>query len=233
MTTISAVDTFAARLRGVTGDAASKFASIEVPRGTVVQAAGGRPAMVYLLESGAAKVCVQAPDGRNVIAGLLRGGALINAAAALAGTATMTRVATVVPTRLMAMPRPWFIEQVGNSPAFGPLIHQAISFELNGLYSCIGALITEPASQRLCRLLTQMIDPDEAGNAVSRVSPWLTRDEMAESIGCTRVYLTKLLTRLEEDGRITRRRGWILIRTSGPRGGVAQAPVHKPRGQGN
>jgi CRP-like cAMP-binding protein len=183
------------------------------PLGALLFSQGDTVDTLYYIDEGIVRVTRSEAAGRDVVTGFRTRGWLLGAAAASLGrrhpvaaetltTCTFRRLAIGDFRRLRLTN--------GSVVMWLQLMHAREVYESVGLVGMFGAL---GPRQRLERLIVSLIrlGHERRPNGSARLDLALKHHEIAQAIGTARESATRLLGKMEAEGLICRKGGWLLI----------------------
>jgi CRP-like cAMP-binding protein len=183
------------------------------PIGTELFRQGDPAKAVYLIEKGLVKLLCLEEGGQMVILGLRGPGWLLGAPAAILQRPYVVTVETVTRCHLYRIPAEGFRQLVRTDLNVAWQLCQMSSWEWYDRVTHYAGLVCLPARQRLENLLWELIGiltPAEPPQPVRLQMP-LKRWEIASMISVSPPYLSQLLNSLEQEGKIQRSKGWLII----------------------
>jgi len=186
------------------------------PAGLELFRQGSIPLAVYLVEEGLIKLTRCDDEGREILVDLKFAGAVVGAAASIAGRNHLVNASTVTSCKLARWNSVLF-EKALHAPSFLASVSRMLSVEVLGQISRISDLTLLPARHRLEQFLWRLSDtirvnrtlPDSEASIKLQlpIKQW----EAAEYLSITPTYLSQLIRVLEKEELISRDRGWIMI----------------------
>jgi CRP-like cAMP-binding protein len=152
-------------------------------------------------------------NGREFILSLKFSGSLVGAAAAIHDQPHPFSAVTVTSCRLARLPAARFLRLVASDSRLAAGLHEILSAEILDQTAQISQIACQPARHRLEQLLRQLATEqgaDRAKRALKFQLP-IRYWEMAQLLAITPTYLSRLLAELEQEGIISRNKGWIVI----------------------
>jgi len=184
----------------------------------------GDPAeYVYVVAEGKVKIVKQAPGGKEIILevfgpGEVFGGATLLLARHPASAVVMER------GRLLRLPRSEYQALLKRYPLLAFEVIELLRQRLAEAHQSIRALAAERVEVRMARVLFKLADktgsPAAAG---TRLGVHLTRQDLADMVGCTLETAIRVLSRWQKEGRIKTEEGLITILDRAALGRVLQA----------
>jgi len=198
-------------------DLQSEFGQLGVIRsygpGTELLQQGIPADEVYLIHEGAVKLVWAESKGKETIVGLRWRGWFLGAPAVIAARPCSSTGVTLVRSVVERIPAEKFRRRLQNDTELAWRVHQIHSRELQDQANRLGELVCCSARSRLATILKRLITasgiPTAGRNA--RVRSPLKKKEMAELIGITPEYLSRLFHALKIEGHIHFRDGWIVV----------------------
>jgi CRP-like cAMP-binding protein len=182
------------------------------PRGVDLLLADVVPPVVLVLQQGLLKLVHVGAD-RDHILDLQSAPALVGAPGVVANTPLGARVTTATTCLVGEIPADQFLDSAKIRPELLWWLYQQSALELCSIRRRIAEVCASSPRQRLLRTLSLFVPrPSTQTTRDVRLHIPITRREVAQLVGVTPEYLSRLLHQLEGDTLITRRRGWIIVR---------------------
>lgn len=191
------------------------------PPNTVVYQQDTPATAVYLIERGLVKLTRMAPEGHEAIVGLRRRHWLLGAPAVFLETRFVFTVTTLVPCILRCISSKGFLQLVHTESEFYRQLLKMFSEEIYSNGMKVAELGCMPARDRLIKFLCELVLEQEQGTATTtsqmpmRLQIPLKFKELAQLIAISPEHLSRLLRELEQQGSITRNKGWLIITDPG------------------
>lgn len=172
---------------------------------------------VYLIERGLVKLTWVEPDGHEVIVGLRRRHWLIGAPAVLLERHCAFTVTTLIPCSLRCISSKGFLRMVNGNAEFCRQLLRMFSEEIYSQGTKVAVLGCMPARDRLTRFLRELVLEQEHANGPAkpqkpmRLQVPLKLKELAQLIAITPEHLSRLMRELEQQGIISRDKGWLIL----------------------
>jgi CRP/FNR family transcriptional regulator len=172
----------------------------------------GEPAeYVYIVAEGKVKIVKQAPGGKEIILevfgpGEVFGGATLLLARHPASAAVMER------GTVLRLPRPEYQAVLKRYPPLAFEVIELLRQRLAEAHQTIRGLAAERVEARMARVLFKLAD--KTGTPVAggtRLGVHLTRQDLADMVGCTLETAIRVLSRWQKDGLIKTEEGLITI----------------------
>jgi CRP-like cAMP-binding protein len=162
------------------------------------------PGAMYIIQSGRVKILMSSESGKEYIIDTRRKGETFNDIAALDGQPSFASAQAIEDTAVLAIKSEDLIDLVGRHPALISRIACVAGDRLRNAYTNLISLAVETVDQRLVKILLVLS---------SKYGPTLNfnRSEIAEMAGTTIETATRILTKLEESGLVSRKRGEITL----------------------
>lgn len=184
------------------------------PRGTALFHQGQLLSEVFYIVSGTVKLTRVDGDGRESLVGLAMASEWLGTAAVIAQQPAPTNAVTCSRAVLSRAPAATFRRLLQEDQQLSLLIHRAHAHALCSQATRIGQLCSNNSRRRLqsvlCRFATAA--PEASNGAAVRLQLPLAQWELAEFIGVTPEYFSRLLRDMERDGLLCREQGGIVIR---------------------
>lgn len=198
----------------------------EVPAGTLLLHQDAPVSTVYLIEHGIVKLARCEADGAHTGVGLRYPGWLAGAAAVVLDLPAATEARTLTPGTLRIIPAAVVIQKLRTDLHFAWLITEMLSREVYEQTSQVAALGALSTRERLLRLLSELIlatpTPPEADWWTRVELPFRYRD-LAEVLQCSPERLSRVISRLQDEGVLRKEHGSLVIRAPARRSGPSGA----------
>jgi CRP-like cAMP-binding protein len=173
----------------------------------------GMPAYdVYLIHDGAVKLVWADAKGRETIVGLRWRESFLGVPSVITAGPCPTSAVTLIRSVVERIPSEKFLDRLQTDSNLAWKIHQTQSRELDEQLTWLGELACSSARSRLANVLRRLIALNgTASNRNTRVRLPLKQKEIAELIGVTPEYLSRLLHGIAKEGHIHLRDGCIVI----------------------
>jgi CRP/FNR family transcriptional regulator len=186
------------------------------PRRTILFHQGERPRTLYLIDAGLVKLSRSSRAGAHLVVGFRTAGWLLGAPSTLLDRPSPVTAETIGECELRALPSR-ALDALQQHAGAGRWLAWLQAREVHDLIRLAGQLGTLDLRHRLESLVMHLwavgTPVDHAG---SRRLPPLTHDDLAASISASRERVTKMIHRMEGEGLIQRRGGWIVVPASSP-----------------
>lgn len=174
---------------------------------------GESPHTVCLICYGLVKLTRTEFDGRRTIVGLRRTGWLLGADAILQGLSYASTAETVTRSKLCFVPRDQFQQAMKTDARFSEWVSVMLSREVYASTVFISEQSCLSGRKRLEKFLLETIQHQrdlDTKKAVKILIP-LKKWEMAQLLALTPEYLCRLLSQMENEGIILRKKGWLIL----------------------
>ena len=187
--------------------------AVGYPGSTELFRQGSSQQEVFFIDQGLVKLVHTNEDGIETIIGLRSSGWPLGAAAAILHQACPFTAATVIRCQIRRVLAGNFLDHVQRNPQFACRLNQVFSREIHDQVSRLIELASLPARLRVEQLIRLLITAPEssAPKHEVRVTVPLKQWELAQLLAVTPAYLSRLLDRLEQNGTLTRKKGWIFV----------------------
>lgn len=181
---------------------------------------------IYIVHAGWVKLAYSSEQGNGASVGLVGPGSVLGLPQVLSGTRHPAAAQVVQPSEFAFVERDHFLDFIDHHPRLTQRLLSLLSRELarvlSELCETAGKL---PAQDRLLHVLEELArDCGQPSDDGVRIGIPLTVQDLADRIGCSRQWTSRLLGELEEAGKLGRRRGWYFLPSLDPRPGeVAEA----------
>jgi CRP-like cAMP-binding protein len=187
----------------------------------------GKPTLnVYLIVEGAAKITHVGSDSKERVLGIRTAGVLLGATPVLTEDASSVTATALTRCVLMPVPCDTFRHLVTTTCSFAAAVAVLGALEGEAQLSFVASMESTGAQQRLqslCRCLINLGAGDEARPFLR--AP-LKHYEIAQLIHVTPEHLSRLLAKMEIEGAISRRKGWIYLKRCN---GIGSQQIGRPR----
>ncbi len=177
---------------------------------------GDPAAHIYIVCSGWLQITHMTHAGRAV-SQLVGPGTILGLTGAMTGTGYAYSARTLGDCELQKVERNVFLEFLMNNPALSVQLLRTLSRESQSLLHRFYDLSSRvPAEARLLRTLHEI--SEACGNPTNggvRIRVPLSVQVLADTVGCSRQWVSKLLGELEEKGLIRHKSGWITVTSRG------------------
>lgn len=183
------------------------------PAGVEISKQGAISDSVYCIDSGLVKVTSLFETGRETIVYLRSTNGLLGVASVILQKPNPVNATTLTHCQLRRIPAEAFLALVTNNISFAHFIQQALSREVYEQITPIVELACCSARQRFERFLWMLVsgmrDPESREEVRLRMP--LRHWEAAQVLAITPAYLSRLLSRLEEENILHRKKGVLII----------------------
>jgi CRP/FNR family transcriptional regulator len=168
---------------------------------------------IYILRSGQAGLLTTTEAGKSIIVGIAEPGDILGAAAVLAGGEFTVTAKAMEPCELEYVRKDDFLKFLKENPDLQLKLMQKLGAGSLKLSRQIAEFKGKSAIQRLEHLLLDLCETcgePTAKEANIKLKLTLSGEELAELVGISREWASKLVTRLKRKGIIKVRRGKVL-----------------------
>ncbi len=187
------------------------FHEQRLERDQVIFLEGDAAEYVYIVFEGKVKIVKQAPGGREMILEVFVPGEVFGGAALLLSRHPATGV-SMEPGMLLCLPRLDYLALLKRFPPLALQIIEQLRQRLGEAHQVIRGLAAERVETRVARLLFKLADktgvPDNGG---TRLGLQLTRQDIADMVGCTLETAIRVLSRWQKERLIKTQEGVITI----------------------
>lgn len=170
-----------------------KFSSA-LPRGGVLFVEGQMPRGIYMLCKGRVKLSVNSRDGKTLIIKIAEPGEVLGLHACVSGIPYELTAETIQPCQVNFIKRDDFLKFLQEHGDACLNAAQHLSDNCHNAYDMIRSIgLSHSASEKLARLLLELISDAEKTKEGFRAKVGLTHEEMAQIIGSSRETVTRLL----------------------------------------
>lgn len=185
----------------------------DYPRNNILAYQGDPASSAYAIIEGRVKLCMQNPEGREVVLRLARGGDVIGLLAALDGEPQPANLITVTSCRLIRFDADALGGWCQRNPRVQKEAIRLLGDQLRRAYRKVGEHALMGVKERLLSTLLEIAEregePEDGGDAVLFTRP--THQELAYRIGSSREVVTRYLKEIlasdllqQEEGRVIR-----------------------------
>lgn len=185
----------------------------EVPAGTIVFRQGEPARGLHLVRQGTLAVEHLTPDGRNVTIRLAVPGSVVGLVATLTGNPHQLLARALEPAVLDFGPRSDFLAFLDDHPKLARSLLQRVSRRVESLErDCFEATGNYPLADRLLGKLEALarVTGRSTPEGLALDMP-LTVQTLANLLGCSRQWTSKVLTEMEKTGLIRRSRDCLVL----------------------
>jgi CRP-like cAMP-binding protein len=168
--------------------------------------------MVYLLERGLIKLIHYSPKGRETLVGLRRPYWLLGAASAIQGRLRGVGATTLSPCTLRFITTQQ-LNTLSGDLAFSRFLNCVFSSEISGHINRMVALASMSGEERIIQLVAEIVasqTPCVTNDEISLSIP-LKQNQIAQILGMSPEYLSRLMSSLERRGLFSHSRGIITV----------------------
>ncbi len=187
------------------------FHEQRLERDQVIFLEGDAAEYVYIVFEGKVKILKQAPGGRGMILEVFAPGEVFGGAALLLSRHPATGV-SMEPGMLLCLPLLDYLALLKRFPPLALQIIEQLRQRLGEAHQVIRGLAAERVETRVARLLFKLADkigvPDNGG---TRLGLQLTRQDIADMVGCTLETAIRVLSRWQKERLIKTQEGVITI----------------------
>lgn len=186
-------------------------------RGVSVFRQGDDPLGLFLMCTGWMKLVYLAPHGKAATVALAGPGTLVGLREVLTNDPYDVSAEVIETTELAYLRRVEFLRLVEQQPQVSLAMLVAVSRVNGGLLAELCENVAKlPSMDRLLHVLQNLARrAGRAGRQGTTISLPLTVQDLADRIGCSRQWTSRLLASLEDQGLIRRRHGWISLSAAG------------------
>lgn len=172
---------------------------------------GDAAEFVYIVFEGKVKIVKQAPSGREMILEVFAPGDVFGGATLLLPRHPATAV-SMEPGVLLCLPRLDYHALLKRFPPMAFQIIELLRQRLGEAHQVIRGLAAERVETRVARLLFKLADKTGVpGDGGTRLGLQLTRQDIADMVGCTLETAIRILSCWQKEGLIKTQEGVITI----------------------
>jgi CRP/FNR family transcriptional regulator len=187
------------------------FLEQRLARDQVIFLEGDAAEYVYIVCEGKVKIVKQAPGGREMILEVFAPTDVFGGATLLLPRHPATAV-SMEPGTLLRLPRLEYLALLKRFPPMALQIIELLRQRLSEAHEAIRGLAAERVEIRVARLLFKLADKTGVpGNGGTRLGLQLTRQDVADMVGCTLETAIRVLSRWQKEGHIKTQEGVITI----------------------
>jgi len=188
------------------------------PPGVELFQQGEKSPDVYLIRHGVVKLVSCDATGRQIIIAFRFKNSFVGAPAVVLDATQPTSAITIGRCNILRIPAEVFLSILENDSEACWSLHKTHCRMLLEACGRIIELACHNSQARLLRLLRQLADDIGSLNDKGeiRMSPSLTRTEMAAAVAVSPEHLSRLFKKLEEAGLIRVEKGWIILSPARP-----------------
>jgi len=187
------------------------FHEQRLERDQLIFVEGDEAEYVYIVVGGKVKIVKQAAGGKEMILEVFGPGDVFGGAALLLSRHPATAVC-MEPGALLCLPRLDYLALLKRFPLMAFQVIELLSQRLHEAHQAIRGLAAERVETRVARLLFKLADktgvPSQGG---IRLALHLTRQDIADMVGCTLETAIRILSRWQKEGLIKTEGGVITI----------------------
>jgi CRP/FNR family cyclic AMP-dependent transcriptional regulator len=166
---------------------------------------------VYFVVSGAVRVLIRTPNGKEMLLADLGPGEFIGETTAIDGGARSANVTATMSTELLIIPCEAFLEAVHSTPAVCDRLLRLMTSRIRDLNERMFERNVLDVRHRLYADLIRLSRP-RAGHGDQRIlSPPPPHHDLAARIGCRREQVSREITAMEAEGLAEKTRGGLVI----------------------
>lgn len=171
---------------------------------------------VFLIESGLVKLIRVEREGRELITSLAFPGGLIGASSVIIQESYPVTAVTLTKCSLRRISADAFRNLLRTELQFSWYLHRLHSYEILNQVIRVAQLSCHPARHRLEQLFLQLSSAMElhVSNNEIRLEVPLRHWEVAELIAVTPEHLSRMLHKMETEGKLRREKGWLIFSPS-------------------
>jgi len=187
------------------------FLEQRLERGQIIFLEGDQAEYVYIVSGGRVKIVRQTAGGKEMILEVFAPGDVFGGATLLLSCHPATAVC-MEPGALLCLPRQDYVALLKRFPPMALQVIELLRQRLQEAHQTIRALAAERVETRVARLLFKLADksgvPTQGG---IRLMLHLTRQDIADMVGCTLETAIRILSRWQKEGLIKTEEGVITI----------------------
>lgn len=170
-------------------------------KGDVLFVEGDGPENLWFIQEGEVKVYKEYPSGKSAIMGIYGAGASVALVAVIDGKPYPATCQAMKSGSAIVMKRVDALKTITSNPTLALEVMMDLCGRLREMTAHLGSMSVQSVIRRLSRFLLRMADQmGTTKNGVTHVELFLTRKELAESIGTSFEVAVRCLSRLKEEG---------------------------------
>ena len=166
---------------------------------------------VYFITSGAVRVLIRTPNGKELLLADLGAGEFFGETAAIDGSARSANVSATMTTELIVIPRAEFLAAVHATPAVCDRLMQLLVNRIRDLNERMFQRNVLDVRHRLYADLLRLSRPRDAKGEQRILSPPPPHRDLAARIGCWREQVSREIGAMEAEGLAEKTRGGLVI----------------------
>lgn len=166
---------------------------------------------VYLIVSGAVRVLIRTPNGKEMLLADLGAGEFFGETAAIDGSARSANVTATMTTELVVISRAEFLAAVHATPAVCDRLMQLLVNRIRDLNERMFQRNMLDVRHRLYADLLRLSRPRDAKGEQRILSPPPPHHDLAARIGCRREQVSREISAMEAEGLAEKTRGGLII----------------------
>lgn len=179
---------------------------LQIPAGTVILEQGERVKGIPIVTKGSLRVFVRHED-KDLLLYYVRSNesCIMSFAACLNSKSSAITAQTIDEAVLLFLPTELVAKLAASEPSFNLLFHQQYQLRYQDLLDTISSLVFTNLDERLLQFLRKNADLTVDGKIQ------LSHREIASELGTAREVISRLLKRLEKEGKISQKEGMIQV----------------------
>jgi len=166
---------------------------------------------VYFIVSGAVRVLIRTPNGKEMLLADLAAGEFFGETTAIDGGARSANVTATMNTELLIVPRDAFMDIVHSTPAVCDRVLRLLTSRIRDLNERMFQRNVLDVRHRLYADLIRLSRPRSNRGDQRILSPPPPHQDLAARIGCRREQVSREITRMETEGLAEKTRGGLVI----------------------
>jgi len=166
---------------------------------------------VYLIVSGAVRVLIRTPNGKEMLLADLTTGEFFGETAAIDGSARSANVTATMTSELIVIPRTDFLAAVHATPAVCDRLMHLLVNRIRDLNERMFQRNVLDVRHRLYADLLRLSRPRDAKGEQRVLSPPPPHHDLAARIGCRREQVSREISAMETEGLAEKTRGGLVI----------------------
>jgi CRP/FNR family cyclic AMP-dependent transcriptional regulator len=183
----------------------------KVAEGSLILDFHDESSSVFFILSGAVRILVRTPAGKEMILGDCSAGDFFGELAAIDGALRSANVTALNNTELLIVPAPVFREILAASPDIALRLMGRLADRIRLLNERLFETRTLDVRHRLYSELLRMASPRKGRSEELIVSPPPFQHDLAARIGCRREQVNRELNRMKEEGLADPERGGLVL----------------------
>lgn len=192
-------------------DLTNRLAERRLGRGSLLFQEGDAALSLFIVRSGLLKVVKHGSDDRDIALRVTLPGALLGEVAVFDGSPYPASAEALEDSVVFELSRPNLLIFLQRNPDAALAIMAVLSERLRDAYSVLSGMATNRIEQRVGMMLLKLADATPHSDPDEPLSIPLTRQDIAEMVGCSKESVSRTMGRMKRLGIVARSRGRIAI----------------------